>query len=124
MDPAVLEGGPVLGQAQDEQPHVVLLPTAEAEPEAPGASLQLHRVAAQALREGRGGTGSRGRSLTAGGRDLPSGRTAMAQGRSGRCGPSSAAFTNAAAIGGYVSPLLAGQSEQNFGTCFLEVDFN
>lgn len=53
MNPAVLEGRPVLGQAQDEEPHVVLLAPAEAEPEAPGATLQLHRVAAQALRGGR-----------------------------------------------------------------------
>lgn len=49
VNPAVLEGGPVLGQAQDEEPHVVLLPPAQAEPEAAGAPLQLHRVAAQAL---------------------------------------------------------------------------
>lgn len=72
MNPAVLEGRPVLGQAQDEEPHVVLLAPAEAEPEAPGAPLQLHRVAAQALRGGREETGCRGRSLTAGGQDLPS----------------------------------------------------
>lgn len=49
MNPAVFEGRAVLGQAEDEQPHVVLLPTPQAEPEAPGAALQLHWVAAQAL---------------------------------------------------------------------------
>jgi hypothetical protein len=52
VNPAVFDGGPVLGQAQDEQPHVVLLPSAEAEPKASRASLQLHRVTAKALGEG------------------------------------------------------------------------
>lgn len=49
MNPAVLEGRPVLGQTQDEEPHVVLLPTPQAEAKAPGASLQLHGVTARAL---------------------------------------------------------------------------
>lgn len=82
MNPAVLEGGPVLGQTQDEEPHVVLLAPPEAEPEASGASLQFHRVAARALRGRREETGSRGRSLMAGGQDLPSARTSVAPGRS------------------------------------------
>lgn len=51
MNPAISDGCAVLGQAQDEQPHVVLLSPSEAEPEAPRASLQLHGVAAKALSE-------------------------------------------------------------------------
>lgn len=49
VNPAISDGCAVLGQAQDEQPHVVLLSPSEAEPEAPRASLQLHGVAAKAL---------------------------------------------------------------------------
>lgn len=49
MNPAVFDGGALLSKTQDEQPHVVLLPSAKAEPEAPGASLQLHWVTTKAL---------------------------------------------------------------------------
>lgn len=49
MNAAVFDGRPVLSKAKDEQPHVVLLPAAQAESEAPGPSLQLHRVTAKAL---------------------------------------------------------------------------
>lgn len=46
MYPAIFESRPVLGQAEDEQPHVVLLPSSQAEAEAPLAAFQLHHEAA------------------------------------------------------------------------------
>lgn len=46
MYPAVLEGGAVLRQPQDEQAHVVLLAPPQAEAETPLAALQLHHEAA------------------------------------------------------------------------------
>ena len=49
MNSAVFDGRTVLGETQDEEPHVVLLPDPEAEAKAPGASLQLHWVTAKAL---------------------------------------------------------------------------
>lgn len=44
--PAVFQGGAVLSQPQDEQAHVVLLPSSQAEAEAPLAALQLHHKTA------------------------------------------------------------------------------
>lgn len=49
VNSAVFDGRTVLGETQDEEPHVVLLPAPEAEAKAPGASLQLHWVTAKAL---------------------------------------------------------------------------
>lgn len=46
MYSAVLERRPVLSQPQDEQAHVVLLPSPQAEAEAPLAAFQLHHKAA------------------------------------------------------------------------------
>lgn len=46
MYPAVFESRPVLGQAQDEQAHVVLFPSSQTEAEAPLAALQLHHETA------------------------------------------------------------------------------
>lgn len=46
MYPAVFESRPVLGQAQDEQAHVVLFPSSQTEAEAPLAPLQLHHETA------------------------------------------------------------------------------
>lgn len=43
---AVLEGRSVLSQPQDEQAHVVLLPSPQAEAETPLAAFQLHHKAA------------------------------------------------------------------------------
>eukprot|EP00069_Balaena_mysticetus_P004362 bmy_17290T0 len=44
VNSAVFDGRTILSETQDEQPHVVFLPTPEAESKAPGASLQLHWV--------------------------------------------------------------------------------
>ena len=49
MNSAVFDGRTVLSKTKDEQPHVVLLPTPEAESKAPGAPLQLHWVTTEAL---------------------------------------------------------------------------
>lgn len=49
MNSAVFERRSVLGEAQDEEPHAVLLPAPQAEAEAPRASLQLHCATAEAL---------------------------------------------------------------------------
>jgi hypothetical protein len=49
MNSAVFDGRAVLSKTKDEQPHVVLLAPSEAEPKAPGASLQLYWVTAEAL---------------------------------------------------------------------------
>lgn len=46
MYPAVSQSRPVLGQAQDKQAHVVLLPSPQTEAEAPLAALQLHHETA------------------------------------------------------------------------------
>lgn len=46
MYAAVLERRPVLGQPQDEQAHVVLFPSSQAEAETPLAAFQLHHKAA------------------------------------------------------------------------------
>ena len=49
VNSAVFDGRTILSKTKDEQPHVVLLPTPEAESKAPGAPLQLHWVTTKAL---------------------------------------------------------------------------
>lgn len=51
VNPAVFDGRAVLSEAKDEQPHIVLFPSSEAEPKAPRAPLQLYWVTAKALEE-------------------------------------------------------------------------
>lgn len=46
MYPAISQSRPVLGQAQDEQAHVILFPSPQTEAEAPLAALQLHHETA------------------------------------------------------------------------------
>lgn len=49
VNPAVFDGRAILSKAKDEQPHIVLLPSSEAEPKAPRAPLQLYWVTSKAL---------------------------------------------------------------------------
>lgn len=51
VNPAVFDGRAVLSEAKDEQPHIVLFPSSEAEPKAPRAPLQLYWVTPKALEE-------------------------------------------------------------------------
>lgn len=49
VNPAVFDGRAILSKAKDEQPHIVFLPSSEAEPKAPRAPLQLYWVTPKAL---------------------------------------------------------------------------
>lgn len=46
MYPAIFKSGSLLGQSKNEQPHVILFPSSQAEAEAPLAAFQLHHKAA------------------------------------------------------------------------------
>lgn len=46
MYPAIFKSGSLLGQSKNEQPHVILFPSSQAEAEASLAAFQLHHKAA------------------------------------------------------------------------------
>lgn len=51
MYPPIFKGRPILGEAQDVQTHVILLPSSQTEAETALATFQLHHEAALLFRQ-------------------------------------------------------------------------